>query len=157
MNISLTDEEFAVLKAYFKCRGDLKACQEAFRAYGGNCPCGETRVTHLTLDHVNGGGTKHRQALKRPSTNKGGGVEFYKKLRKAGFPNDPPLMTLCIACHEKKDGCTHHTVVERRQRWVDLSVVAGPLLERLRSLGYQNRAIEEMLGLKKNVDNSNTV
>ena len=64
--------------------------------YGEICPCGESDLVVLTLDHVNDDGAKHR---KETGTK---GTAFYLHLRSNGFPNDPPLQVLCIKCQYRK-------------------------------------------------------
>jgi hypothetical protein len=65
--------------------------------YGnGECKCvlcNEKRLPCLTIDHINGGGTKHRRSINIPN---GGGLHFYKWL----IDNKYPLgyRTLCWNC-----------------------------------------------------------
>ena len=74
------------------------ARQEVINAYGGKCACcGESDIWFLTIDHIDGGGRQHRQAIAG-----GGGDKFYRKLREQGFPNDPPLQVLCWNCNLAK-------------------------------------------------------
>ncbi len=66
---------------------------EVFAAYGGyvcKC-CGERRKEFLTLDHVNGGGAKHRRELGR-SVGK-----IYLWIKTNGFP--PLFQVLCMNCN----------------------------------------------------------
>ena len=70
----------------------------ALRAYSDSevpkCSCcGEIDIAFLTLDHVNGGGSKHRKQLRAE-----GGTSFYHVLAKTGYPRDPPLRVLCMNC-----------------------------------------------------------
>lgn len=59
--------------------------------YGGNCVCcGEDTIEFLTVDHINGGGTKHRKRL-------GGGARLYRWIVKNKFP--PGYQTLCMNCN----------------------------------------------------------
>lgn len=91
---------------------------EVFDAYGGAicsclaCPERENpRIEFLTLNHIGGGGTKHRAALggvRKP----GGGIsgdETYRWLKKNGFP--PGYNVLCWNCqwgvHVNKGICPH--------------------------------------------------
>ena len=49
--------------------------------YGGKCVCcGETKLEFLSMDHVNGGGTKERLKMKSSTT------EFYRQIVKEKFP-----------------------------------------------------------------------
>lgn len=65
----------------------------ALRAYGGDSPacacCGESVLLFLSLDHVNGGGRKHRQET--------GGGGFYSWLRRHGYPAG--FQVLCHNCN----------------------------------------------------------
>lgn len=75
--------------------------QEALLAYGGSrcLHCGTDDLDALTLDHVNGDGREHRVALTGGQI---GGGPFYRKLKRLGWPNDPPLQVLCRTCNMKK-------------------------------------------------------
>jgi hypothetical protein len=62
-------------------------------AYGGKCACcGETRLYFLTIDHVDGGGTKERLSTKRTSSTT---MHYY--LRRAGYPQG--YQVLCFNCN----------------------------------------------------------
>ena len=80
---------------------------EVLTAYGGRCACcGESEHRFLAIDHVNGGGTKHRKIL-------GGGTMLYRWLKKQGFPVGFQL--LCHNCNSAKayySACPHEA---RRQ------------------------------------------
>ena len=59
-------------------------------AYGAHCSCcGESHFEFLSLDHINGGGTKHRRAK--------GTVAIYKEVIDRGFPNE--FRVLCLNCN----------------------------------------------------------
>jgi hypothetical protein len=64
-------------------------------AYGGPEPacacCGERRFEFLTIDHMNGGGSKHAKAVKN---------RVYQALAKAGFP--PGYRVLCMNCNSAR-------------------------------------------------------
>ncbi len=67
--------------------------EQVYAAYGNACTCcGETEQTFLTIDHVNGDGTKHRKEI-------GGADKLYRVIRAAGFPND-----YTILCHNCNSG-----------------------------------------------------
>lgn len=76
---------------------------EVVAAYGGKCTCcGEATLEFLTLEHVNGGGRKHRG--NRSSTN------IYREVIKADFPKD--YTVLCMNCNFAKGvhgACPHET------------------------------------------------
>lgn len=76
---------------------------EVLAAYGDACVhCGTTE--RLELDHVNGGGEAHREAVTGRTHKQGNCALFFRWLRANGFPNDPPLQTLCARCHRRKTG-----------------------------------------------------
>lgn len=67
--------------------------KEALQAYGGETPkcacCGEETLHFLALDHINGGGRKHRQET--------GGGGFYSWLRRHNYPAG--FQVLCHNCN----------------------------------------------------------
>lgn len=67
--------------------------------------CGETEYEFLTLDHINGGGSKHRKEL--------GAANIYNALRKAGYP--PGYQILCFNCNcgrqRNKGICPHKRTI----------------------------------------------
>lgn len=67
---------------------------EVMNAYGGcvcRC-CGETRVAFLTLDHIGGGGNRHRAAMKEERN-----TDIYTWVKKRRFP--PGFQVLCMNCN----------------------------------------------------------
>jgi hypothetical protein len=65
--------------------------RKVFDAYGNHCKCcGEENASFLSIDHVYGGGRKHRQAV-------GGGVMVLLDIIKSGFPDDYQI--LCFNCN----------------------------------------------------------
>ena len=70
---------------------------ECFNAYGGcSCfICGIKDLDVLTIDHLEGGGRKHREKIG------GGGTKFYRWLRNNGFPSG--YQVLCMNCQLKKE------------------------------------------------------
>lgn len=74
----------------------LQLKSDAISAYGKICACcGESNLFFLCLDHVNGGGLKHRQELRAR-----GSGQFYGYLKKHNYPSDPPLRVLCYNCNQ---------------------------------------------------------
>jgi hypothetical protein len=64
--------------------------QEIIDTYGGHCVlCGEDKWEFLTIDHINGGGTKHRSQLKNG---------LYSWLKEQGYPKDEYRL-LCANCN----------------------------------------------------------
>jgi hypothetical protein len=84
---------------------------ETLGAYGGACACcGETEEAFLQIDHIDGGGNQHRQAI-RPSSDTGragAGVYMYRWLKDRGYPTG--FQILCANCNmakERPGGCPH--------------------------------------------------
>ncbi len=73
--------------------------------YGGACVCcGESRMEFMSIDHINGGGKKHRLET-------GGGCSghFYRWLRRQGYPKDGYRL-LCHNCNQARGAygyCPH--------------------------------------------------
>jgi len=71
---------------------------EIMTHYSGGTPkcarCGEDDLIVLCLDHINGGGRKHRQEV----CNKG--VYFYNWVYNNGFPDG--FQVLCCNCNQRK-------------------------------------------------------
>ena len=79
-----------------------KLRREMVAAYGGACVCcGESDLLFLSLDHINGGGTKER-TRRNP-----GGWTWYRQLRQQGWP--PGYQVLCFNCNAAKERgiCPH--------------------------------------------------
>lgn len=79
--------------------------KEVFNYYGGvKCACcGEKELSFLSIDHMNGGGGKHRQKIGN------GGINTYRWLRKNNFPEG--YQVLCHNCNQAKGHfgvCPHH-------------------------------------------------
>jgi hypothetical protein len=77
-------------------QGDLNVKIDVFNHYGG-CKCAlcpEVNIKCLTIDHIIGGGNKHRREL-----GIGRGVAFYRWLKKNIYPLG--YRVLCINCQEK--------------------------------------------------------
>jgi hypothetical protein len=99
-----------------------------FGHYGRVCACpgcGETE--RLTIDHVNGGGGEHLRQLGFSSR-----AQFYVWLVAQGFPDDPPLQTMCDPCNNSK-GTTpacriDHAAPPGWQRCTDGRVCGGQTL-----------------------------
>jgi len=66
--------------------------------------CGEPIIEFLTIDHINGGGCKHRQKI-------GVGTVFYHWLIKNGFPEGYQVLCYNCNCGRDKNGgmCPHKT------------------------------------------------
>lgn len=74
---------------------ELRLKTEVLTHYGnGECKCvicGEVRLPCLSIDHINGGGTKHRLEI-----NNSGGKAFYRWLKQHNYPEG--YQTLCMNC-----------------------------------------------------------
>lgn len=81
---------------------------EVLGMYGGCCACcGVRDHEFLAIDHVNGGGNKHRK-----SGWNNGGITFYRKLKASGYPGG--YRVLCHNCNMAKGiwkRCPHETGV----------------------------------------------
>lgn len=82
--------------------------------YGGKCVCcGENKFEFLTIDHVNGGGNKHRKKMGIA------GNSFYKWLRKLNYPKDEYRL-LCMNCNSSLGWygyCPHNSDMENINRY----------------------------------------
>ena len=68
---------------------------KALEYYGGKCMCcGESQIEFLGIDHIDGGGSKHRKELKKKNLN------TYEFLRKTKYPKG--YQTLCHNCNLAK-------------------------------------------------------
>lgn len=63
---------------------------DVIQGYGGECACCKNdHLPHLTIDHIEGGGSEHRRRENQRS--------FYRRLRREGFP--PGYRVLCFNCN----------------------------------------------------------
>ena len=61
--------------------------------YGGKCACcGEDNIVFLSIDHINGGGDKHRREIGS------GGSRLYRWIITNNYPDD--LQVLCFNCNQ---------------------------------------------------------
>lgn len=68
--------------------------RETMEAYGGKCICcGESEITFLTIDHIDGAGAAERREF-----DIGAGHAFYYWLKKKGYPKDN-YQVLCFNCN----------------------------------------------------------
>ena len=77
---------------------------KVFDYYGRECSCcDEKEGKFLSIDHINGGGNKHRKEIGRR-----GGNNFYRWLKKNNFPDG--FQVLCYNCNFSKGmygSCPH--------------------------------------------------
>ena len=79
-------------KEKYKRENDLLR-ERVLAAYGHKCECcGEDRKEFLALDHIDGGGQKHRRSL-----GLSGGTGFHRWLEKNNYP--PTIRILCHNCN----------------------------------------------------------
>jgi hypothetical protein len=102
------DKVKAIQKTY-----QAKIKKQVFDHYGWSCECcGEDEPLFLSIDHMNGGGTKHRNGLGTGKSNRGSG--FYRWLVKQNFPKG--FQTLCFNCNCAKGfygACPHTTKLRK--------------------------------------------
>lgn len=81
-------------KSAKKCAAELK--HEVLSHYSGGAPqcaiCGFSDIRALEIDHINGGGQKHRR-----ETGLHGGGSFYRWLKQQGYPEG--FRVLCRNCN----------------------------------------------------------
>jgi len=71
----------------------IKQRELIFDHYGRLCACcGETRIEFLSIDHVKGGGNKHRRDAKLTNS-----TDLYLWIIRHGFPDD--FRVLCYNCN----------------------------------------------------------
>ena len=77
---------------------------EVINEYGGKCVCcGETRREYLTIDHINGGGGKHRREIGIR------GSQFYRWLKQNNYPKGFQVLCFNCNCGKKDYGiCPHN-------------------------------------------------
>lgn len=113
-------------RTYAKDRRDSERLA-VLKHYGGGqiacAVCGESRLPCLSIDHINGGGTKHREVINR----KGSG--FYSWLKKQNFPVG--YQTLCMNCQFIKRSENQELVlrVDSRQGRLPLATETGITME----------------------------
>jgi len=80
--------------------------EAAIKHYGGICNCcGKTDTRFLTIDHIDGGGRKHRKELGNP-----GGNHFFSILKKQGYPEGYQVLCWDCNCAKHMYGeCPHQT------------------------------------------------
>lgn len=77
-------------------RTNNKLRRETFEHYGGRCACcGEAEKVFLVIDHIDGNGGKERKLLPAWCRR---GVNFYRLLRRRGFPKG--YRVLCHNCNQ---------------------------------------------------------
>lgn len=85
---------------------------ETIDAYGGLCVCcRETELVFLTIDHIDPNGFGNRKKLQKEFNHKMTGANFYRWLKKQGYPKDN-FQVLCFNCNFAKHTlgeCPHET------------------------------------------------
>lgn len=99
------------------------AKQRVIAAYGGRCECcGDTDPRVLTIDHIQGGGRRHRSTV-------GYGLRFYQWLETQGFPMGGYRL-LCMNCNcgrERNLGVCPHEGSDGNPSPFDCVVCGTPL------------------------------
>ena len=98
-------------RSYINCKNKLRSI--IFEHYGKVCACcGESNMGFLSIDHINGGGNKHRRDNNIKSS-----MSTYRWLRDNNYPEG--FQTLCYNCNlgrafnsEAKGVCPHKMGVE---------------------------------------------
>lgn len=89
---------------------------DAFAAYGGKCQCcGEKHWQFLVIDHIDGGGRKHRLEIGNGVEKRGTGAGMYLWLKRQGYPAG--FQVLCANCNmakERQTGCPHRVNVDAK-------------------------------------------
>ena len=70
------------------------------------CKCGYNDIRALAIDHVNGGGNKHRTQLGRR-----GGGEFYRWLVMNGYPEGYQVLCMCCQFIKKIENQEHTPLI----------------------------------------------
>lgn len=79
----------------YKKKGNQRLRKIIFEYYGMKCVCcGETEYKFLSIDHIEGGGNKHRKSLGF------GASTMYSWLKKNNFPKG--FQVLCHNCNQAK-------------------------------------------------------
>ncbi|KKL70161.1 hypothetical protein LCGC14_2107650 [marine sediment metagenome] len=79
----------------YKRKSYAKLRKEVLDAYGNACACcGVSQEKFLSMDHINGGGQRHRASI-------GHGNAFYRWLKEKGFPKNE-FQLLCHNCNFAK-------------------------------------------------------
>jgi hypothetical protein len=86
---------------------------EVLSHYSGGPPkcvaCGYVDIRALSIDHINGGGTKERRE------NKTNGQNLYRWLRKKGYPEG--YQVLCMNCQFIKRVANNEYYMEGANKW----------------------------------------
>ena len=97
-------------------KAQRRLVKEIIDHYGGKCACpscGETELEFLVIDHINGGGNKHRAEIGGL-----GGAGFYRWIKRNNFPEG--FQVLCHNCNWSKGSgklCVH----ERESKYAILA------------------------------------
>jgi hypothetical protein len=99
--------------------------QRVVAAYGGACTCcGESEITFLTVDHVNGRLPEHRRR-----TSKMSGWILYKHVEREGYPDTYTI--LCFNCNSGRainGGVCPHQIARQIGPGQNGNGTAGPEL-----------------------------
>lgn len=120
-NICLVNDPLGKYKSCARCRATYSRYKDRLKiqtmnAYGGpicKC-CGENEIKFLAIDHIDGGGNKHRKQIGS------GGNVLLADLRKRGFPGG--FQVLCWNCnwgkHVNGGICPHENKIQSKSKKV---------------------------------------
>ncbi len=101
--LKMNEEQRQSVREYFRNR-DRIIRYEVIAHYGDKCACcGETRKEFLCIDHIHGGGEKHRKKLGITA-----GARFCSWIKRNKFPKE--FQILCWNCNQSKGSfkyCPH--------------------------------------------------
>ena len=101
-------EEIKALAKYRGHRRNQTLRLAAIKKYGGKCICcGERQIEFLAIDHTNGGGSKHRKAIKK---------SIYLYLHQENYPEG--FRILCHNCNSARGYygyCPHKTTLRHKE------------------------------------------
>lgn len=135
-------ERLALLRRYHDIKKEvhaatMKRCRERLMnlflsRYGTTCLCcGESSKCFLTIEHLNGGGSKHRKSLP-------GGIErIIRDIRDRGWPDG--YATLCMNCNFGKwrnGGTCPHVVSKAMEFLAEVGRIQKEMDESTPAIGH---------------------
>lgn len=98
----------------YRRQGLARLRSDVLVAYGNACACcGEREPKFLAVDHVHGGGRKHRRSIGARSA-----PDFYRFLKKNGFPKED-FQLLCHNCNQAKG---HYGVCPHEEKRLHVAI-----------------------------------
>lgn len=88
------NDRFRLVRPDYHRQKTIELRRSVFAIYGSSCVCcGESRQQFLAIDHIGGGGNRHRKELQA----NGQSAHMHRWLKKSGFPGG--FRTLCHNCN----------------------------------------------------------